>query len=222
VTLAVGSHLRLPRHYRDADIMTWMDITGVTKIPYTEVDDIERVRRTPSLTLVAEETVDLNSLQDIGIEIVGRMMSLQDGSAYFSGSLANACGAADLKMNRLLNSIDDWVANSGLESLIDPIERYSPTRVPDSPRLKIDLVREGFQSVLWATGYKPDFSWLNLPVFDRKGRLIHDGGIVDAGLYVMGLPYLRQRKSTFIDGAGDDAKALAEHLTASLRQKLAA
>jgi putative flavoprotein involved in K+ transport len=222
VTVAVGGHLRMPRIYRDADIMTWMDIIGVTRIPYSEVDDIERVRRVPSPSLIAGETVDLNTLQDIGVEVVGRLASIQDGQAIFSGSLANACAAADLKMNRLLASIDDWIRNSGLEELIAPAERYTPIRVPEIPRLRMDLANEGYRAILWATGYQPDFSWLNLPVFDRKGRLAHDGGVVSEGLYAMGLPYLRQRKSTFIDGAGEDANALADHLAKALDQKLAA
>jgi len=222
VTLAVGNHLRLPRAYRDADISMWLEIIGATTIPYTDVDDIERVRRTPSLTLVADETLDLNVLQDLGVEITGRLAAVNDGKALFSGSLANQCAAADLKMNRLLGSIDDWVTEAGLEDLIAPRERYAETQVPEAPRLSIDLAREPYGAVIWATGYTPDFNWLNLPVFDRKGHLIHDGGLVADGLYAMGLPYMRQRKSTFIDGAESDAAALAVHLSAGLGQKLAA
>jgi len=222
VTLAVGGHLRLPRVYRGADILTWMEIIGATRIPYTEVDDIERVRRTPSLPLVADETLDLNMLQDMGVEIAGRLATIRDGRALFSGSLANVCAAADLKMNRLFAAIDEWVARSDLGDLIEPAERLASVRIPESPRLQADLLGEGYRSVVWATGYRPDFGWLRLPVFDRKGRLVHDGGVVGDGLYVMGLPYLRQRRSTFIDGVGEDANALAEHLTANLGRKLAA
>jgi len=222
VVLAVGNHSRFPRNYRDADITMWLEIIGATTIPYTQVDDIERVRRTPSLTLVAGESIDLNSLQDLGVEITGRLAAISDGRALFSGSLANHCAAADLKMNRLLTSIDDWVDTADLTDLVAPAERYLPTRVPKAPRLNMDLAAEGFGSVLWATGYRPDFNWLKLPVFDRKGNLKHDGGVVAEGLYAMGLPYLRQRKSTFIDGACDDACVLAAHLTAGLTQSIAA
>jgi putative flavoprotein involved in K+ transport len=222
VVLAVGNHLRFPRSYRDADITMWMDIIGATSILHNQVDDIERVRRTPSLTLVAGETIDLNSLQDLGVEITGRLMAVDDDRALFSGSLANHCAAADLKINRLLTSIDDWVDTAGLTDLVAPTERYAPTRVPSAPRLSMDLAAEGFGAVLWATGYRPDFNWLKQPVFDRKGNLKHDGGVVAGGLYAMGLPYLRQRKSTFIDGARDDARALANHLTAGLAQSIAA
>jgi putative flavoprotein involved in K+ transport len=88
--------------------------------------------------------------------------------------------------------------------------------VPDRPRLAIDLVADGFETVLWATGYRADYSWLHVPVLDRKGELRHDGGVVrDApGLYRIGLNFLRRRKSTFIHGAEDDVTDLVEHLVA--------
>jgi putative flavoprotein involved in K+ transport len=86
--------------------------------------------------------------------------------------------------------------------------------VPDSPRLAIDLVADGYDSVVWATGFRADYSWLELPVLDRKGEIRHDGGVVrDApGLYRIGLNFLRRRKSSFIHGAEDDARDLVEHL----------
>ncbi len=222
VILAVGNHLRLPRNYRGVDLYAWLEKLGLTSISYTDVDDIERVRRTPSLSLVADETLDLNVLQDIGVEITGRLCAFRDGEAYFSGGLANMCAAADLKMNRLLSEIDRFVAKRALHpGLPDPI-RHLPTAIPKNPRLKMNLQSEDIGAILWATGYKADFSWLDLPVFDRKGRLNHDGGVVAPGLYAMGLPYLRQRKSTFINGASSDAVALAAHLNAGLARRSAA
>ena len=84
------------------------------------------------------------------------------------------------------------------------------------------LADAGIKTVLWATGYRPDYSWLHVPVLDRKGRIRHDGGVVDApGMYVMGLPFLRRRKSSFIDGAGDDARDLVEHLNSGLHRAAA-
>ncbi|MGB7242108.1 MAG: pyridine nucleotide-disulfide oxidoreductase, partial [Sulfitobacter sp.] len=222
VTLAVGNHLRLPRVYRGIDIAMWLELIGATTIPYDKVDDITRVRRTPSLPLVAGETIDLNTLQETGVEITGRLVAMNNARALFSGSLFNLCTGADLKMNRLLTSIDDWVDDHGLSNLFAPVERFAPTAPPAAPRLSVDLIAEGFGSILWATGYHPDFRWLNLPVFDAKGALKHEGGVVAQGLYAMGLPYLRQRKSTFIDGASDDANALADHLITGLPRQMAA
>ena len=92
--------------------------------------------------------------------------------------------------------------------------RYEPTEIGPETRLSIDLHDSGIRTVIWATGYRPDYSWLDVPVLDRKGRIRHDGGVVAApGMYVMGLPFMRRRKSSFIDGAGDDAADLAAHLS---------
>lgn len=222
VILAVGNHLRLPRTYRGLDTFMWLEAMGTTSIPYTDVDDIERVRRTPSLSLVAGKMIDLNGLQALGVEITGRLACVRDGTAWFSGSLANIGAAADLKLNRFLDKIDKWVSDHHLDWTVLPPERFAATQLPHAPRLKLNLHAERVGSVIWATGFRPDFSWLKLPVFDRKGRLAHDGGVVAEGLYAMGLPYLRQRKSTFINGAAEDARFIAEHYSAELNHQLAA
>src|SRR6185369_4452130 len=100
---------------------------------------------------------------------------------------------------------------------VAPSERFEATRVPASSRLELNLASGEIRSVIWATGFRPDYSWLQVPVIDRKGHLRHDGGVVDApGLYAIGLPLLRRRKSTFICGAEDDARDLIEHLAAHL------
>jgi putative flavoprotein involved in K+ transport len=225
VTLAVGAHTRLPRTYRGGDIMFWMDRLGLFDLAHTEVDDLERVRRTPSMQLMggAEgSSVDLNALQDIGVEIAGRLAGIAGGLAQFSGSLANVCAAADLKLGRLLDAVDEWIETQGFTELVASPDRPAPTRLPAAPRLSLDFAREGVASVVWATGYAPDHGFLDLPVFDAKGRIRHDGGVVAPGLYVMGLPFLRRRKSIHIDGAGEDARDLADHLEASLAGRLAA
>jgi putative flavoprotein involved in K+ transport len=97
-------------------------------------------------------------------------------------------------------------------------EQIAPTRLAAQPPLTLDLTDGRIGTIIWATGFHPDFRWLHLPVFDRKGRLRHDGGIVDApGLYVLGLNFMRRRKSSFIHGAEDDVRELGEHLAAFLR-----
>jgi putative flavoprotein involved in K+ transport len=216
VTIAVGEHVRVPRMYRGRDIKWWMDASGVLDSRFDETDDISRARHVPSLQLVGSPehaTLDLNCLRASGVEIVGRFAGLRDGTAQFSGSLGNQCALADLKMNRLLETIDAWSAQHGMDVEIDAPHRFAPTDIGKSPRLGIDLAASGIKTIVWATGYRPDYSWLQVPVFDRKGRLRHDGGIVDApGMYVMGLPFLRRRKSSLIDGADADAGDLADHL----------
>jgi putative flavoprotein involved in K+ transport len=214
VVLSTGEHIRVPRHYRGHDIQWWMEETGLQKTPIAEVDDIERVRRVPSLQLTgqhAKRFTDLNDLQDQGVEIVGRMAGLRNGVAAFSGALANVCTLSDLKMNRLLRTFDVWARTVPVAHL-EPPERFGPTRVRSTPRLSLDLASGAFSTVIWATGFRPDHSWLHLPVFDRRGRLVHDGGIVAPGLYVLGLPFMRHRDSAALHGVGADARYLADHI----------
>jgi putative flavoprotein involved in K+ transport len=225
VVLSVGEHVRMPRTYRGRDIQWWMDAIGAMDIRYDAIEDIERARRLPSLQLVGTPervTIDLNSLRKAGVELVGRLVGLRDGKAQFSGSLANFCALADLKMNRLLASIDGWADANGFAELFPAPQRYEPTDVGPVTKLSLDLIAAGIGTVIWATGYRPDYSWLDVPVLDRKGRIRHDGGVVPApGMYVMGLPFMRRRKSSFIDGAGDDAADLAAHLNRKLARAAA-
>jgi putative flavoprotein involved in K+ transport len=219
VTVAVGEHVRMPRVYRGRDIMWWLDRTGRLDERWDEVDDVVRARHVPSPQLVGtpeRADLDLNSLVARGADTVGRLSAVRDGAALFSGSLRNVCQLADLKQRRLLDAIDEWAIGEGLEEGTGP--RPKPTRVDDEPRLSIDLRAEGFETVVWATGFRPDYSWLDLPVLDRKGEVRHDGGVVtDApGLYRIGLTFLRRRKSSFIHGAEDDAVDLVDHLESHL------
>jgi len=220
VIVAVGEHVRVPRVYRGKDILWWMDAAGVLDQRYDEVDDIVRARNVPSLQLAGyadRRTVDLNSLTAIGIRLVGSLAGINQGKAQFSGSLRNMCALADLKMNRLLNAIDEWAVENGVDGEVDPPHRFEPTEVEASPPLGLDLTRGEIKTIIWATGFRPDYSWLEVPVVDSKGNIRHDGGVVEApGMYLMGMPFLRRRKSSLIDGVGDDARDLSAHLASYL------
>jgi putative flavoprotein involved in K+ transport len=222
VTLSVGEHVRAPRVYRGRDIQWWMDVAGVHDERYDKVDDIDRARRVPSLQLAGSperRTLDLNALSSIGVTLVGRFAGIVDGEAQFSGSLQNNCVMADLKMNRLLGTFDEWADKNGLDGEVDAPHRLAPTKVESAPRLSMDLTTGEIRTIVWATGYRPDYSWLNVPVLDRKSQVRHDGGVTDhPGLYLMGMQFLRRRKSALIDGAGDDARDLSDHLASYLRQ----
>ena len=229
VTLCVGEHIRMLRTYRGLDVQRWLDVLGILDERYDAVDDIVRVRRVPSPQLIGSPdraTLDLNALTERGVTLVGRLVGIHDGEAQFSGSLRNHCAMADLKLRRLLDSIDSWVVEYGSQSAAplegvwptESAEQIAPTRLVAQPPLTLDLTDGRIGTIIWATGFHPDFRWLHLPVFDRKGRLRHEGGIVDApGLYVLGLNFMRRRKSSFIHGAEDDVRELGEHLAAFLR-----
>ena len=226
VTLSVGEHIRAPRVYRGKDLEWWMDAAGVLDERYDEVDDIARIRRVASLQLAGtpdRSTLDINFLTEIGVKLVGRLGGIsENGKAQFSGSLRNMCALSDLKMGRLLDRIDEWAQGSGLDAKVHPPYRLPPTRVESSPPLAMDLTSGEIKAIIWATGYRPDYSWLEVPVLDRKGRLQHDGGVVSSpGMYLMGTQFMRRRKSALIDGAGDDARDLSAHLTSYLDSRVA-
>ena len=148
------------------------------------------------------------------MRLVGRLAGSRDGQALFSGSLRNVCALADLKLNRLLDTIDEYAVRQrprrrgGAVPALRPHRRSRRRR-----RSHLDLAAGGISTVIWATGLRPDYSWLDVPVLDRKGRIRHDGGVVESpGMYLMGIPFLRRRKSSLIDGAADDARDLSDHL----------
>jgi putative flavoprotein involved in K+ transport len=217
VTLSVGEHTRLPRTYRGRDVLWWMDASGLWDQRYDELEDLTRARRLPSPQLVGtpeRSTLDLNALTSMGVELVGRWAAVRDGRALFSGGLRNVFSLADLKLGRLLDTFDEWALTSGRDGEFAAPERSAPTRVPASTRLQLELTSGEIRSVVWATGFRPDYGWLDVPVVDAKGHLVHDGGVVadSPGLYALGLPVLRRRKSTFIYGIEDDARDVIGHL----------
>ena len=228
VTLSVGEHVRLPRVYRGKDIQWWMTHAGILDEGIGEIDDLVRARNIPSPQLVGtpeRRSLDLNALSRLGVRLVGRLGGIQGDRALFSGSLANICKLADLKMNRLLTTLDEWAMEAGREFVgnVEPPHRFAATRVPAAPELSLRLGGGGIRNVVWATGYSPDLTWLDAPVFDRKGKLRHDGGVVPMpGLYMLGLSFLRRRKSSFIHGAEDDARDLATHLVQGLDKRASA
>lgn len=227
VTLAVGEHVRMPRTYRGNDIQWWMNAVGLLDDRYDDIEDLARARNIPSPQLVGtpdRSTLDLNSLSNAGVTLVGRLAAIRTNAgariAQFSGSLKNVCALADLKLTRLLNTFDEWAEGDGADVAADlpEPERFEATEVPEKPLLAVDLGGEGIRTIVWATGYRPDYSWLQVPVLDRRGKLRHDGGVVTEapGLYAMGLTFLRRRKSSFIHGADDDARDIVDHLATHL------
>lgn len=218
VVLAVGDHVRLPRQYRQMDIHWWMETIGLLDDRIEDQSRPDRARRLPSLQLVGSDdgrSVDLNALSGIGIELVGRLTAIHGTTAQFSDGLAATCRSTDGRMRRLLARIDDFAAAHGLDAEVGAPDAPAPIRIPRS-RTTIDMTQ--FATVLWATGFRPDYPWMDPRALDEGGAIRHDRGVgAMPGLYVLGLPFLRRRKSSFIDGVGPDAAELCAHLVAHLR-----
>jgi putative flavoprotein involved in K+ transport len=216
VTLAVGRHSRLPRLYRGKDILWWLDAMGVFDETADDVYDVEISRQQPSLQLVGRpdrSTLDLPRLQEKGVRLVGRAIGVEGSRVGFGDDLVAYTAAADVKLARLLARIDDFVARSGLAGSVGAPEPFVPFLWPAPAPAAIDLRSADIRTVVWATGFRRRYPWLRVPVLDSRGEILHRAGVTEAsGLYVLGLHFLRRRKSSFLDGVGDDAAVLAEHI----------
>lgn len=218
VTLAVGRHTRLPRRYRGRDILLWLDTMGLLDETGHEVYDLELSRRQPSLQLVGRPdhaTLDLPLLERRGVRLVGRAIAVDGAVVSFADDLVAHTAGADARLARLLQRIDAFVAAAGLDAEVGAPEPFQPFLWPAPAPEAIDLRAEGIRSVVWATGFRRHYPWLRVPVLDERGELRHAGGVTPApGLYALGLGFQRRRKSTLIDGVGDDARELADHIAA--------
>jgi len=222
VTLAVGRHTRLPRIYRGKDILWWLDAMGIFDESAGEVFDIGVSRNQPSLQLVGRPdhaTLDLPALQARGVRLVGRASGAAGDRVLFDDDLVAHTVAADARLARLLQRIDIYAARTGLDAEVEPPEPFRPFLWPAPAPVEIDLRDEGIRTVVWATGFRRLYPWLKVPVLDARGEIRHEGGVTPfPGLYVIGLYFLRRRKSSFIDGVGRDALDLTAHLAAHLRR----
>jgi putative flavoprotein involved in K+ transport len=222
VTLAVGRHTRLPRLYRGRDILWWLDAMGLLDESSDDVFDLDISRNQPSLQLVGlpdRATLDLPVLQSRGVRLVGRAAGVNGSRVSFADDLVAHTAAADARLARLVQRIDVFAARNALDSRVGPPEPFRPFFWPAPAPIEIDLRDEGIRTVVWATGFRRLYPWLKVPVLDARGEIRHDGGVTPApGLYVIGLYFLRRRKSSFIDGVGRDAMELATHLAGHLRR----
>lgn len=208
VTLAVGEHVRLPRSYRGRDIFWWMQAMGVSSRRWDDdLLDLDRARQVPSPQLVGSpegRTLDLGALQRRGVALVGRLAGVSGGRLLCSGSLRNVVANADLKQARLLDEVDGFIARTGL--VAEAPDRPPPTLI-EAPPTSLDA--SAFDSVVWATGHRPDPPQLDTSLVDRRGRIVHEGGCLRSpGLFVVGLPFLRRRSSSFLSGIGRDVSEL--------------
>jgi putative flavoprotein involved in K+ transport len=222
VTLAVGRHTRLPRRYRGQDILSWLDRLGVLNQETTSVHDLEISRDQPSLQLVGRPdhtTLDLDVLRRSGVRLTGRVQRIDGRRVHFADDLIATLAAADVKMASIRTRIDQFIERTGTPA--DEPEPFVPTwPLADRAPQQLDLRDERIGTVIWATGYRRAYPWLRVPVLDGRGEIHHQGGVtLHRGLYVLGINFQRRRNSSFIDGVGDDARFLTEHIARSRLQR---
>lgn len=222
VTLSVGRHTRLPRRYRGRDIMAWLDEMGLLSQRAEDTRDITASRAQPSLQLVgspASETLDLRRAQEMGIRLVGRTSEVVHEDMIFDDNLVEDIAAADLKLASLLLRIDAYIDRTCVSASHRPA--FEPTPIPETPE-RLSLADGAIRTVVWATGFRRNYPWLDVPVLNERGEIRHDGGVTPIpGLYALGLGFMRHRNSTFIDGQRHDAVEIAEHLMARTETRTA-
>jgi putative flavoprotein involved in K+ transport len=215
VVLSVGRHTRMPRRYRGMDIFWWLDSTGRLARTVDDVDDVAAARGEPSLQLVGRpHDLDLGVLQAHGVRLAGRLEKMTGGRVWFRDDLCQTVVAADIQMHRFLDTADAYAARVGLDAEIGLGRRPRPVRLPASLR-RLDLPAEGIGTVLLATGYRPRYSWLHVPITAPDGTIAQYRGITPApGVYTVGQRVQHRRDSASIDGARYDAEAVVRHLLA--------
>jgi putative flavoprotein involved in K+ transport len=196
-----------------------METAGILDDPALEGGNLNTARRQPSLQLVGRpdnRDLDLGILGRQGIRMLGHLAAIDGTKAEFSGDLARTTAASHARMLKVLERIDGCIEGHGLDApAADPAARI-PILATSDP-LTLDLQREGIRSVVWATGYARRYPWLQAPVLDARGEIVHRGGVTASpGLYVLGLTFLRRRRSSFINGCGLDAEELAPMVKADL------
>jgi putative flavoprotein involved in K+ transport len=215
VFLSVGPHDRPPRRYRGQDFVWWLGKLG-------KWDMKAPTPGTEHVTIAVSgahggHTMDFRRLAALGVTLLGRVSdmrdgNMQDGALQLADDLRHNIENGDRNYLSVLDEADAYAEAHGLNLPDDP-EARKLLPLPDcvtQPILALDLRAEGIGTVLWATGFRLDFGWINLDIFLADGRPRHQDGVTEVpGLYFIGLPWLSCRGSAFIWGAWTDAERLA-------------
>ncbi|MCE6978150.1 FAD-dependent oxidoreductase [Pseudomonas frederiksbergensis] len=213
VYLSVGAHDRPPRAYRNRDFCWWLGVLG-------EWDQAAMKPGREHVTIAVSgahggRTVDFRGLAHRGMTLVGLTQSFNGAVATFQPNLADNLARGDENYLALLNAADAYIERNGLDLPEEPEARIT---FPDpdcvtNPILELDLAKAGVTSIIWATGFATDYSWLKVDAFDDNGKPQHQRGVSsEAGVYFLGLPWQSRRGSSFIWGVWHDAKYVADHI----------
>lgn len=212
VYLSVGPHGRPPRAYRGRDFVWWLGVLNKWEADATPGAE--------HITIAVSganggHTVDFRKLAARGMTLVGRATECKDGCMRFAPDLVTNIREGDANYLAILDEADAWVDRNGLPLPPEPEARVigpDPDCMTD-PILSLDLAKAGITTILWATGYRQDFGWLQVDVLDDQGKPRHQRGVaVEPGIYFLGLPFQSRRGSSFIWGVWHDAKFIADHI----------
>src|SRR6516225_9972697 len=222
VYLSVGRHRRIPRRYRGRDLMWWL---AALRLDQTPVEKRVPDRSLPLITgAYGGHTLDFRQLAAQGVRLLGHLRAAQDDWLDFVPDLAASLAHGDAAYAGFLDLVDAHVERNGLNVPHEPSARTNPPDPGDliEPLRALNLRAAGIGSVIWATGYRFDLSWIDVPVLDTRGEPLHRHGITDVpGMYFIGLQWLSKMNSSFLSGVGDDAARLADHI-AGRRNRVAA
>ena len=213
VVLSVGPHDRPPRRYRNRDFVWWLGVLGLWDLA-AQKPGTEHVTISVS-GAYGGSTMDFRRLASEGVMLVGRTESFLDGTLSFADDASMNIAAGDKNYADMLDAADAYVLASGLDLPLEPEARKAwpePSSL-SNPLRSLNLADENVTTIIWATGYKQDFSWLKVDAFDEKGAPIHQRGVSkEPGVYFLGLPWQSRRGSTFLWGVWHDAKFVADQI----------
>ncbi|QHO71765.1 FAD-dependent oxidoreductase [Bradyrhizobium sp. CCBAU 051011] len=213
VYLSVGRHRRLPRRYRGRDLIWWL-----AEMQFDQITPEERgpARLGPVISgAYGGRSIDFRDFAARGMILVGHLDTAVGSVIEIAPGLDKALHEGDIAYTTFLDTVDEYVKRRHLDL---PEETGARATLPDPPSVtapltRLDLAAEGISSIIWATGYGVDFSWIDIPVTDARGEAVHRNGISPVpGLYFLGLQWLSKMNSSFLSGVGDDAAVLADHI----------
>jgi putative flavoprotein involved in K+ transport len=213
VYLSIGAHDRPPRRYRGKDFVWWLGVLGKWQMK-TPPAGKEHVTISVS-GAHGGSTVDFREFASRGMTLLGMTKEFKDGHLTFATDLVKNITDGDENYLSVLEEGDAYIEKNNLDM---PKEEDAKIIGPDpecmkNPILELDLAQQGITTIIWATGFAQDFSWLKVDAFDKNGKPQHERGVAnEPGLYFLGLPWLSMRGSSFIWGVWEDAKFLANHI----------
>ena len=215
VTLAIGRHRRMPRLYRSKDIFWWLQRLGMLDTTIDAVHDPGQAPFEPSLQVSGrpdQRTVDLATLQSEGVRLLGRVTAADGHRIRLSSDLPTLLGDVDRRLRRFLCAIDAHIEAVGNEDDLPPAAPYAQVALPRR-REELDLRRAGIRTVIWATGHRRVYPWLDAPVLDARGEIRQQHGVTPIpGMYILGQRFQHYRSSSWVCGVGRDAAHVTDHI----------